>query len=100
METKIKYSKSEAIEATNDFLKKVSELEKEFGLSINSDTGDIYISYKTKIGKPYWDTVKIGWKGDGTGLKVTEVIKDKEFFRQQGLAKLNEDEIKALGLKK
>ena len=36
-----------------------------------------------------WDILKIGWDGDGSGLKVKEVIKDSEFYKKQALSKLN-----------
>ena len=93
-----KYSKNEAIEASNEFTKKVNDLEKEFGVKIGSDTGDIYLSYKTIEGVPYWGTVKIGWVGDGSGLKVTEIVKDSDYYKKQALSKLSKEEIEALGL--
>ncbi len=93
-----KYSKVEAIENAKEFIKKVNELEKEFGLTFNSDTSDIYLSYKTKEEVPFWGSVKIGWIGDGSGLKVTEIIKDSDYYKQQALSKLSKKEIEALGL--
>jgi len=94
-----KYSKSEAIKAANNFLKKVKELEKKFGLIFNSDTDDVYLNYKSLEFGKVWDSVKIGWDGDGTGIKVTEIIKDKEYYKNQALSKLSEEEISALDLK-
>ena len=93
-----KYSKAEAIENAKAFIKKVNELEEEFGFTFNSDTGDIYLSYKTKEEIPIWDSVRIGWAGDGSGLKVTEIVKDSNYYKQQALSKLSKEEIEALGL--
>lgn len=93
-----KYTKEEAIKAANEFIKKVNELEKEYGLSFNSDAGDIYLSYKNSTDESYWGHVKLGWDGVGTGIKVTEIIKDKKYFREQALSKLSKEEKEALGL--
>lgn len=94
------YTKNEAIKASKEFLKKVSSLEEEYGLSFNSDTGDIYLSYRTEEDNKYWDTVKIGWKGDGTGLKVFSKVKDDNYYKEKALSKLSEKEKEALGLNK
>lgn len=96
----IKYSKLEAIDSAKEFIGKVNKLERQYGLSFNSDTGSLYLSYKTKEGTPVWDSVKIGWKGDGTGIKVTEEVKDSDYFRKQALSKLTPEEIELLGLNK
>ncbi len=93
-----KYSKVEAIENAKEFIKKVNDLEKEFGFSFNTDDDDIYLSYATKEGKPFYDTIKLGFIGDGSGIKVTERIKDKNFHKKQALSKLSKEEIEALGL--
>ena len=93
-----KYSKNEAIEASKEFIKKVNDLEKEYGISFNSDKGDIYLSYQAKDGSYKWDSVKIGWVGDGSGLKVTEIVKDSDYYKKQALSKLSKEEIEALGL--
>lgn len=93
-----KYTKKDAIEASKEFLKKVRELENEFGISFNSDEGDdFYLTYLTKdtVGKG-WSTIKIGWDGDSTGLKVQE--DDTESIREQALSKLTEKELEVLGL--
>ncbi len=93
-----KYSKNEAIESAKEFIKKVNALEKAYGIKFNSDTGDIYLSYKLKEGDRIWDSVKIGWAGDGSGLKVTEIVKDSDYYKQQAISKLSKEEIEALGL--
>ena len=95
-----KYNKSEAIEASKEFLKEVNKIEEKYGITFNSDDGDIYLSFKKKnpgTGS-HWGHVTIGWVGDDSNLKVTEVVKDKEFYRKQALSKLSPEEIKSLGL--
>ena len=94
-----KFTKEEAIIAADAFLKEVIELQNKHGLSFNSDDGDIYLSFKVKnpTGN-HWDHVNIGWTGDGSDLRVTEVIKDDEYYKKQALEKLSPEELKALGL--
>lgn len=94
----MKYTKNEAIEKAKEFIEKVNKLEEEYGLSFNSDEGDdIYLSFKSKEDKK-WDYIKLGWKGDGSGIKVMEVIKDKEYYKKQAISKLTKEEREALGL--
>jgi len=96
-----KYNKIEAVAVSKEFLKELAVLQEKHGVSINSDEGDIYLTYKREptVKNPRsWDTIDIGWEGDGTGLKVIEVIKDKAYHKEQALAKLSEEERKVLGL--
>jgi len=97
--SKLEYNKPEAIKASKEFLKKVIKLQEEYGVSFNSDTGDVYLTYKSSEEDRHWDTIEIGWKGDGSPIKVTEKLKDKEFYKQQALSKLSDEELSALGLK-
>lgn len=97
----IKYSKEEAIaiEIAKDFIREVNELEKKYNMSLNSDSADIYLSFKTKESGAFWDTVSLGWVGDGSGIKVTEEVKIAEKIKEQALSKLNDEERRALGFK-
>lgn len=82
----------------NFFLNAVNKLEKKYGVTINSDEGDIYLSFKTTEKSKIWDTISIGWDGDGTDLKVTEVRKNREYYVKQALLKLSDKEKNVLGL--
>jgi hypothetical protein len=96
-----KYNKTEAVAASVEFLKELAVLQDKHGVSINSDEGDIYLTYKrepTSEDFHIWGTIDIGWEGDGTGLKVTEVIKDEAYRKKQALAKLSPEDRKTLGL--
>jgi hypothetical protein len=99
MEYKKTYTKEEAIQHAENFLAEVRKLEEQYSLSFNSDREDVYLSFKKNhTGSDQWGSVKIGWKGDGTGLRVME----KEFLedkKQKALAKLTEEDKKVLGLK-
>jgi hypothetical protein len=92
------YTKEEAIQNAKIFLAEVKKLEEKHSLSFNSDTGDIYLSFKKNhTGGDQWGHVKIGWEGDGTGLKVKEkTLEDK---KKKALSKLSEEDKKLLGLK-
>lgn len=92
------YSKEEAREAAIEFIAKVNKLEKEYGLSFNSDEADIYLSYKSKKEGKSWEAVDLGWIGDGTGIKVVEPLRDKSYHKEQALAKLSKEEKEALGI--
>ncbi len=97
---KVFAKKEEAIKSAENFLKELTKLEKKYSLCLNSDTGDIYLSFrrvKTIDNLAEFDNVSIGWKGDGTGLIVTE--KTKEDYRREALSKLSEEEKEALGVK-
>lgn len=92
-----KLTKEEAIDASIKFLEEVRLLEEKHGVSLNSDTGDIYLSYKNAdydvnyaSSNKVWDSVKIGWEGDGTGLKVLE--KKNDDIKKQALAKLTQED--------
>ena len=68
-------------------------------MTFNSDTGDVYLSFKSNDDDKVWDSISLGWKGDGSGIKVIEEIKIKETIRQSALDKLTEAERELLGLK-
>ena len=91
----MEYTKDNAIEVAKKFIEEVNELEKKYGMSFNSDTGDIYLSFKTKESGKYWDHVNLGWVEDEKGIKV---IKDEEWIRENALNKLTIEERVALGL--
>lgn len=93
----MEYSKDEAIKVSNDFIKEVNELEKKYSMTFNSDTGDVYLTFKSSEEGKYWDTISLGWDGDGTGIKVTEKYKN-ESIRVKALSKLTDEERKILGL--
>jgi len=96
----ITYRKEYAIEVAKLFLEEVQELEKKYAMNFNSDTGDIYLSFRLELNaeKKVWDTISLGWDGDGTQLKVIEEEKQKEILKQQALEKLTPEEKEALGL--
>lgn len=92
------YTKIEAIEKAKEFIEEVNLLEKKYNLTLSSDTGDVYLNFKTKQVGKVWDTINLGWVGDGSGIKVTEVLKDDKYYKEKALSKLSEKERKALGL--
>lgn len=92
----MKYSKEEAIKMANNFIKEINRLEKKYNMSLNSDTGDIYLSFKTTEKNKVWDSISLGWHGDGSSIKVIEEIKMKEKLREQALSKLSFEERDAL----
>ena len=94
----MEYTKQEAIKIAKDFIRKVNKLEKEYDMTFNSDTGDIYFSYKSKEKNKVWDYISLGWIDDGNGIKVIEETKIKEKIREQALNKLTDEEREALGL--
>ena len=69
----MKYSKEEAIKIANDFISEINQLEKKFNMSFNSDN-NVYFSFKTNEKDKYWDTISLGWDGDGTPIKVIEKL--------------------------
>ena len=94
----IKYTKEEALIISKDFIKDVIILQKKYGLTLNSDTGDIYLSFKFKKPKnSHWGTISLGWDGDGSEIKVTEKT-EQEVLKQQALAKLSKKDREVLGL--
>lgn len=94
----MKYTKKEAIEKANEFIKEVNELERKYNMTFNSDTGDVYLTFETSEGNKVWDYVKLGWEGNGSGIKVTEKSKiDK--IKENALSKLTDEEKEVLGLK-
>jgi hypothetical protein len=98
MEYKKTYTKEEAIQHAEKFLAEVRKLEEQYSLSFNSDTGDVYLSFKKNhTGSDQWGHVKVGWEGDGTGLKV--MSKKKTDKVAEALSKLSEEDKKVLGLK-
>jgi hypothetical protein len=94
----MKYTKKEAIVIANEFITEVNKLEKKYNMTFNSDTGDVYLSFKSNDDDKVWDSISLGWKGDGSGIKVIEEIKIKEKIRQSALDKLTEEERELLGL--
>jgi hypothetical protein len=66
----MKYTKKEAIVIANKFINEVNKLEKKYNMTFNSDTGDVYFSFKSKDDFKVWDNVSLGWDGDGGGIKV------------------------------
>ena len=97
---KVYTTKKDAAKAATKFLKEVSMIEEKYGFSFNSDTGDIYLSFRNQNKDvSLWDTISLGWDGDGSGIKVTEKIKDKNYYRQKALNKLSKKEREALNLK-
>ena len=94
----MKYTKQEAIQAATDFIKEVNKLEIKYSMTFNSDSGDIYFSFRSKDDEKIWDTISLGWVGDGSGIKVMEKIKNKEKLRQSALSKLTDDEKEALDI--
>jgi len=96
---KLNMKTSEAVKAANEFIKKVNELEEEYGLTLNSDTGDIYLSFLNSKNiqnqLPIWGHVELGWDGDG-GIKVIENKKDE--IIKIALSKLSKEEKDALGI--
>lgn len=97
MEYEKKFTKQEAIDNAEKFLAEVRELEKKYSTSFNSDTGDIYLTHKSSEKGEHWGNVKIGWEGDGTGLKVMEKSR-ADLSRKIALAKLTKADRVALGL--
>ncbi len=94
----MEYSKEEAIKIANVFIEEVNRLEKKYDMTFNSDTGDVYFSFRTTKKDKVWDTISLGWEGDGTSIKVIETIKMKEKLKEQALSKLTDEERDALGL--
>lgn len=94
----MEYSKEEALKKAKEFISEVNELEKKYNMSFSSDTGDVYLSFKTKEPFVVWDTISLGWDGDGSGIKVTEEAKMKERIKEQALNKLTAEEREVLGL--
>lgn len=92
----MEYTKDDAIDASKKFIEEVRAIEEKYDISFNSDTGDIYLSYKkcNPVGN-IWDSIKIGWIGDGSGLTV---ISEKIDKKKEALAKLTEEDKEILGL--
>ncbi len=97
-----KYTHKNAIEAANEFIDKVNKIEQEYGIKLNSDTGDIYLSYKKENPGEgnEWHHINLHWVGDGSGIKVKDVYKDeKTLRREKALSKLTEEDKEILGIK-
>jgi hypothetical protein len=94
----MKYTKNEAIIIANEFIQEVNKLEKKYNMKFNSDTGDIYFSFESTENGKYWDTISLGWNGDNSGIKVIEAFNEKEKLKQSAIAKLTDEERKALGI--
>jgi len=94
----MKYTKNEAIVVANEFITEVNKLEKKYNMTFNSDTGDVYFSFKSKDVEKVWHNISLGWDGNGGGIKVVEEIKNKEKLKQSALDKLSQEERDALGI--
>lgn len=98
----MKYTKEEAIKVANDFITEVNKLEKKYNITFNSDTGDVYFTFKTKVNfcqyHLVWNTISLGWSGDGSGIKVIEESYNNEKLKEQAISKLSKEEREALGL--
>lgn len=88
------YTKEEAIKIAKDFLQEVHQLEKKYGMSFNSDTGDIYLSFQILGSDKIWDSVQLDWDGG----KMIIIEKTKEELRKEALSKLTPEDIEILGL--
>lgn len=95
------YTKEEAIKVAMNFMNEINKIEEKYSMSFNSDTGDIYLSFKSKDKDKYWDSISIGWdEEDGDGddsIKVTEVSRKKK-LKKEALSKLTDEEREVLGL--
>ena len=87
------YEKQNAIRVAKQFIEEVRKLESKFSFSFNSDSGDIYLSYRTAEKGKVWDKISIDWID--TKLSVTE--KTNAEIIDEALSKLTEEERKALG---
>lgn len=96
MEYSKKYTKDEAIDKADEFLNELRALEEKHSITINSNRGDIYLTYQSSEQGVFWGHVKIGWDGTGTGLRVLETKESDK--KANALAKLTEEERKLLGL--
>lgn len=94
----MEYTKKEAIAVAKKFIAEVNKLEKKYNMTFNSDTGDVYFSFKSKDEGKVWDNISLGWDGNGSGIKVIEEIKNKEKIRQSALKKLTKEEQDVLGI--
>lgn len=98
----MKYTKRKAIHAAKYFLAEVHQLEKRYGMNFNSDSGDIYLTFKTTekatLAFSDWGHINIGWVGDGTGLQVVD--SDIDEIREAALSKLTDEECEALGIER
>ena len=70
----MKYTKNEALVVANEFITEVNKLEKKYNMTFNSDTGDVYLSFKSNEDGKVWDNISLGWKGDGSSISVIEEI--------------------------
>jgi len=96
-----RYNREQAIEAANEFIKKVNKLEEEYALTFNTDH-EIYLTYKKQEpgSESHWGYINLGWDGDGSGIKVTDVYKDAYTLRrEEALSKLTEEDKQILGIK-
>ena len=98
----ISCTKEEANKNANLFLKDIFALEKKYNMSLNSDTGDIYFSFKNELNR--WDSVKIVWSDSGkTGTctkTILSEIKTEPSQKCTCVAFCMQDECYTLGYKK
>jgi hypothetical protein len=71
-----RYTKEEAINNSKLFIEELLKLQEKYSLRIDSDTGDVYISYQSSDTNRVWENIEIGWEGDGSSLKVIEKTKE------------------------
>jgi hypothetical protein len=105
---KRKYTDEKATEQAKLFIDELHKLEKKYDLSVNSDRGDIYLTYLAETedfcdessGKIFtqkkYGHVNLYWVGDGTSLQVKDETKAN--LKKQALEKLTQEEREALGL--
>jgi septum formation topological specificity factor MinE len=60
----------------NSLKEELLKLQEKYSLRIDSDTGDVYISYQSSDTNRVWENIEIGWEGDGSSLKVIEKTKE------------------------
>lgn len=90
----ISCTKEEANKNANLFLKDIFALEKKYNMSLNSDTGDIYFSFKNELNR--WDSIKIVWSD--SGKTVSEIKTEPQ--KCTCVAFCMQDECYTLGCKK
>lgn len=93
----MKYSEEEALKKANDFITEVNILEKKYGLTFNSDSGDVYLTYQTTEKDKFWGHIDLGWDGDSSGIKVKHKNREQK-IKEEALAKLTDVEREILGL--
>jgi hypothetical protein len=88
---------NDAVGKAIEFVGEINELETKYGFSLNTDH-EIYLTYRNNDEMFTWSSVNLGWAGDGTPIRVTEVVKDKQYYKLKALSKLSKEECEALGV--